>query len=65
MPPGRVDVMGFSSPDGVSSSRLQSDLVVDGSAKPLFAAEVTLRRFYGHVAQQELDLLQLAACGMA
>jgi hypothetical protein len=34
-------------------------------AQILFAAEVALRRLDGCVAQQELDLLQLATAGVA
>ena len=39
--------------------------VVNRSTNPLFAAEIPLSRVHRDVAEQELDLLQLSAGGMA
>jgi hypothetical protein len=40
-------------------------VVVDRIPQPLFAAEVTLRGLNGNVAEEKLNLLQLAASKMA
>jgi hypothetical protein len=39
--------------------------IVDRMAQILFAAEIAFRRLHGRMAQQELDLLQLAAAAVA
>ena len=41
--------------------RFDADAVVHRSANSLLAAEITLRRLDGDMAQQELDLLQLSS----
>jgi hypothetical protein len=41
--------------------RLESDVVVDGVAEPLLAAEITLSRQHADMPEQELDLLEFAA----
>jgi hypothetical protein len=41
--------------------RLQTDPVVHGLSKILFAPEVALRRLHGHVAEEKLYLFDLAA----
>jgi hypothetical protein len=41
--------------------RLNADLVVNRSAEALFASKVSLCCLYGSVAEQELNLFQLAA----
>ena len=46
-------------------SRFNTDLVVQSESQLLFAAKVSFRRVDGHVAEQELDLIELAACQMA
>jgi hypothetical protein len=50
---------------GRHSGTLKLDRVVYRIPKLLFAAEVTLCRLDGCVAEQKLNLLQLAACQMA
>ena len=40
---------------------LQTDPIIDGISEPLFAAEVSLRRLNALMAEQKLDLLNLAA----
>ena len=40
---------------------LQTDPIIDGIYEPLFAAEVSLRRLNALMAEQKLDLLNLAA----
>ena len=39
--------------------------IVDGMPQILFAAEIAFRRLHGRMAQQELDLLQLATAAVA
>ena len=45
--------------------RFDADLIVHHSANPLFAAEIAFGRLDRHVAEKELDLLQLSAGSMA
>jgi hypothetical protein len=40
---------------------MESDVIVEGIAEPLFAAKVSLSRLDAHVAEQESDLLKLPA----
>jgi len=47
------------------ASRFNADLVVHGESEPLLATEVLFCRLDRNVAQQELDLVELAACQMA
>jgi hypothetical protein len=47
------------------ASRFNADLVVHGESELLLAAEVLFRRLDRHVAEQELDLVELAAGQMA
>lgn len=44
---------------------LDADAVVDGGSEPLRAAEVPLGCMHRDVAEEKLDLLQLAASGTA
>src|SRR5436190_21837209 len=44
--------------------RLDSDVVVHRNPELLLAAEVSFSRLYGHVHEEELDLIQFAACEM-
>jgi hypothetical protein len=46
------------------ASRFDADFVVHRETELLFAAEVAFRRLNRHVAEQELDLLELAASQM-
>src|SRR5262249_44136581 len=46
-------------------SRLNADAVVNSAPKALLAPQVSLGRFHRNVPQQELDLLQFAAGGVA
>jgi hypothetical protein len=46
-------------------SRFNTDLVVQSESQLLSAAKVSFRRVDGHVAEQKLDLIELAACQMA
>jgi len=49
----------------VTSARwLDSNFVIDGTANPLFAAQVSFCRLNGNVAKQKLDLLQFACGGV-
>ena len=48
-----------------ASSALQPRAVVDGLSEPLRASQVSLGGLDGHVAEQKLNLLQLAACCVA
>src|SRR5215467_10119092 len=50
---------------GRDFSRLNADAVVNSAPKALFAPQVSLGRFHRNVPQQELDLLQFAAGGVA
>ena len=59
------DMWRFRTSSAARSLGFQADLVIDGTPKPLLAAQVPLRRLHRHVPQQELDLLQLAAGGVA
>ena len=45
--------------------RLNADTVIHGVLQPLAASQVMLRRLDAHMAEQELDLLQLSARDMA
>src|SRR5438046_1016034 len=45
--------------------RLDAHPVIDGVAELLFAPEIALGGLYGHVAKQELDLIQFATGEMA
>jgi hypothetical protein len=49
----------------VTPLRFDADAVVYGSANALLATEIALSRLYGDVSEQELNLLQLSASGMA
>jgi hypothetical protein len=44
-----------------TSVRFDADAIVHRVPEPLFAAEIPLSRLDAHVAEQELDLFQLAA----
>lgn len=44
-----------------TSVRFNADAIIHRVPKPLFAAEIPLSRLDAHVAEQELDLFQLAA----
>ena len=48
-----------------STSRFDTDVVVDGSIDPLLAAKVSLSCLNRHVTKQELDLFELTARCMA
>jgi hypothetical protein len=50
---------------GGSVWRLNPDFVIDGTLNPLFAAEISFGCLDRHVAEQELDLLQFSASGVA
>jgi hypothetical protein len=52
-------------PQSAAGLRLYANPIVHRSANPLFAAEITFGCLDRHVAEQELDLLQLSAGGMA
>jgi len=52
-------------PDGTSAGWLYPDLLIDGTANPPFASEVSFRGLNGNVTEQELDLLEFAACRVA
>jgi len=45
--------------------RLNPDLVIDGILESLLTAQVPLGRLHRNMPQEELDLLQFAAGGMA
>jgi hypothetical protein len=45
--------------------RFDADPIVYRSANPLFAAEISFGCLDRHVAEQELDLLQLSSGGVA
>ena len=44
-----------------TSVRFDADAIIHRVPEPLFAAEIPLSRLDAHVAEQELDLFQLAA----
>jgi hypothetical protein len=46
-------------------SWFDANLVVHCELEPLFAAKVSFRGLDRHVAEQELDLIELAACQLA
>ena len=46
-------------------SRFDAELVIHGESELLFAAEIVFRCLDGDVAEQELDLVELAARQMA
>jgi hypothetical protein len=48
-----------------AASAFESSAVVHGLSESLCAAQVPLRGLDGHVAEQKLNLLQLAACCVA
>jgi hypothetical protein len=47
------------------SLRFDADAIVHGSADPLLTAEITFGCLYGYMSQQELNLVQFSACGIA
>jgi hypothetical protein len=49
----------------VSSTRLDADPIIDSASEPLFAAQIALRALHTDVAEQKLNLFQLAAGLMA
>jgi len=40
--------------------RLNSDVIIDSSSQPLFAAQVPFRGLHANMSQQELNLLKLS-----
>jgi hypothetical protein len=48
-----------------SLCRFDADAIIHGLPESLFASQVALGRLYRYVPQQELNLFQLAASGMA
>ena len=47
--------------NGRRSLRFDADVVVDGYANPLLAAEIALSGLHGNVPEKELDLFQFSA----
>ena len=50
---------------GQSVRRLYPDFVVDGTANPLFAAQISFSGLDGKMTEQKLDLLQFTSCRVA
>jgi hypothetical protein len=52
-------------PEPLPALRFDTNPIVHRSANPLFAAEITFGCLHRDVSEQELDLLQLSAGGVA